>query len=134
MRTLAPHGFDQVMLLASSAESVPLTYALLMDGGILNLFAWIPRGQKVDLDLTLLATRHMRLMGSSGSPMDDIRECLELTATGKLPTRKVLSAVGGLFTLPEAMCAIQAHRYGGKVVLFPHLPNLPLRQLPLPRT
>lgn len=80
----------------------------------------------MDLDLTLLATRHMRLMGSSGSTMDDIRECLEKTATGELPTRKVLSAVGGLFTLPEAMRAVQAHRYEGKVVLFPHLPDLPL--------
>jgi hypothetical protein len=35
------------MLLASSAEAVALTYPLLTDGGVLNLFAGIPKGQKV---------------------------------------------------------------------------------------
>lgn len=126
LRTLAPHGFDHVMLLTSSAEAVPLAYSLLTDGGILNLFGGIPRGQKVVLDLTPLATRHMRLMGSSGSTMDDIRECLNATAEGTLPTRKVLTAVGGLHTLLEALHAVETHRYLGKVVLFPHLERLPL--------
>ncbi|CUU02224.1 MAG: alcohol dehydrogenase catalytic domain-containing protein [Fimbriimonadales bacterium] len=129
LRELAPHGFDQVMLLASSPDAVPLAYSLLTDGGILNLFAGIPRGQKTPLDLTLLATRHMRLMGSSGSTMDDIRECLDKTASGALPTRKVLTAVGGLNTLPEALTAVQEHRYLGKVVLYPHLPRLPLQAI-----
>lgn len=126
LRTLAPHGFDHVMLLTSSAEAVPLAYSLLTDGGILNLFGGIPRGQKVALDLTRLATRHMRLMGSSGSTMDDIRECLNATADGTLPTRKVLTAVGGLRTLLEALRAVESHRYLGKVVLFPYLATLPL--------
>jgi len=126
LRALCPHGYDHIMLLASSAEAVALTYPLLTDGGILNLFAGIPKGQKVPLDLTPLASRHMRLLGSSGSTMDDIAECLRLVAEGALPARKVIGAIAGLNALPEALQAVQSHRYPGKVVVFPQLPNLPL--------
>lgn len=123
LRALAPHGYDHIMLMASAPEAVALTYPLLKDEGVLNLFAGIPRGSKVPLDLTPLATRHMRLMGSSGSTMDDLRQCLHLTATGELPTRKVLTAIGGLKCLPEAIEAVRTHRYLGKIVLYPHLPD-----------
>ncbi|MCL6535608.1 MAG: alcohol dehydrogenase catalytic domain-containing protein [Armatimonadetes bacterium] len=126
LRALCPHGYDHIMLLASSAEAVALTYPLLTDGGVLNLFAGIPKGQKVPLDLTPLASRHMRLLGSSGSTMDDIAECLRLVAEGALPARKVIGAIAGLNALPEALQAVQSHRYPGKVVVFPQLPDLPL--------
>lgn len=126
LKSLCPHGFDQIMLLASSAEAVSLCYPLLTDGGVLNLFAGIPKGQKVALDLTPLASRHMRLMGSSGSTMDDIAECLRLVAEGALPARKVIGAIAGLNALPDALRAVQAHRYLGKIVVFPQLPDLPL--------
>mgnify|MGYP000064828191 CR=1 FL=1 len=129
LRALCPHGYDHIMLLASSAEAVALTYPLLTDGGVLNLFAGIPKGQKVPLDLTPLASRHMRLLGSSGSTMDDIAECLRLVAEGALPARKVIGAVAGLNALPEALHAVQSHRYPGKVVVFPQLPDLPLMGL-----
>jgi threonine dehydrogenase-like Zn-dependent dehydrogenase len=126
LRALCPHGYDHIMLLASSAEAVALTYPLLTDGGVLNLFAGIPKGQKAPLDLTPLASRHMRVVGSSGSTMDDIAECLRLVAEGALPARKVIGAIAGLNALPEALQAVQSHRYPGKVVVFPQLPNLPL--------
>jgi L-sorbose 1-phosphate reductase len=129
LRALCPHGYDHIMLLASSAEAVALTYPLLTDGGVLNLFAGIPKGQKVPLDLTPLASRHMRLLGSSGSTMDDIAECLRLVAEGALPARKVIGAIAGLNALPEALQAVQSHRYPGKVVVFPQLPDLPLMGL-----
>jgi threonine dehydrogenase-like Zn-dependent dehydrogenase len=126
LRALCPHGYDHIMLLASSADAVALTYPLLTDGGVLNLFAGIPKGQKAPLDLTPLASRHMRLLGSSGSTMDDIAECLRLVAEGALPARKVIGAIAGLNALPEALQAVQSHRYPGKVVVFPQLPDLPL--------
>jgi threonine dehydrogenase-like Zn-dependent dehydrogenase len=126
LRALCPHGYDHIMLLASSVEAVALTYPLLTDGGVLNLFAGIPKGQKAPLDLTPLASRHMRLLGSSGSTMDDIAECLRLVAEGALPARKVIGAIAGLNALPEALQAVQSHRYPGKVVVFPQLPDLPL--------
>ncbi|MCX7924860.1 MAG: zinc-binding dehydrogenase [Fimbriimonadales bacterium] len=126
LRMLCPHGFDQIMLLASSPDAVSLTYPLLTDGGVLNLFAGIPKGQKVPLDLTRLASRHMRLLGSSGSTMDDIAECLRLVAEGALPARKVIGAIAGLNALPDALRAVQEHRYPGKIVIFPQLPELPM--------
>jgi threonine dehydrogenase-like Zn-dependent dehydrogenase len=129
LRALCPHGYDHIMLLASSAEAVALTYPLLTDGGVLNLFAGIPKGQKAPLDLTPLASRHMRVVGSSGSTMDDIAECLRLVAEGALPARKVIGAIAGLNALPEALQAVQSHRYPGKVVVFPQLPDLPLMGL-----
>lgn len=129
LRAFSPFGYSQIMCLSSAPEAVALAYPLLGDGGVLNLFAGIPRGVELALDLTPLATRHLRLMGSSGSSMSDMAHCLQLTADGVLPVRRVLSAVGGLNALPEALQAVQAHRYTGKVVLFPNLPELPLMGL-----
>jgi threonine dehydrogenase-like Zn-dependent dehydrogenase len=129
LRALCPLGYSQIMCLSSSPEAVEMAYPLLGDGGVLNLFAGIPRGAKVPLDLTPLATRHLRLMGSSGSSMSDMEECLRLTAEGILPVRRVLSAIGGLNCLPEALQAVQQHRYHGKIVIFPNLPELPLTGL-----
>lgn len=129
LRALCPRGYDQIMLLASSGEAVALTYPLLTDGGVLNLFAGIPKRHKVSLDLTPLASRHMRVVGSSGSTMDDITECVRLVAEGTLPARRVIGAIAGLNALPNALQAVQAHRYPGKVVVFPQLPALPLMGL-----
>jgi threonine dehydrogenase-like Zn-dependent dehydrogenase len=67
LRALSPFGYSQIMCLSSLPEAVEMAYPLLRDGGVLNLFAGIPRGAKVPLDLTLLATRHLRLMGSSAA-------------------------------------------------------------------
>jgi threonine dehydrogenase-like Zn-dependent dehydrogenase len=129
LRALSPFGYSQIMCLSSSPEAVSLAYPLLDDGGVLNLFAGIPRGVKVPLDLTLFATRHLRLMGSSGSSMEDMALCLQWAAEGVLPVRRALSAIGGLNTLPDAIRAVQEHRYLGKIVLFPNLPDLPLMGL-----
>ena len=126
LHALRPFGYSQIMCLSSAPEAVSMVYPLLSDGGVLNLFAGIPRGVKVPLDLTLFATRHLRLMGSSGSSMADMAHCLRLASEGALPVRRVLSAIGGLNTLPEAIRAVLEHRYSGKVVIFPNLPTLPL--------
>lgn len=126
LHALSPFGYNQIMCLSSAPEAVAMAYPLLSDGGVLNLFAGIPRGVKVPLDLTQFATRHLRLMGSSGSSMADMTYCLRLTAEGILPVRRVLSAIGGLNALPEAIRAVQQHRYTGKIVIFPNLPDLPL--------
>ncbi len=66
LRSISPYGFDQVVLLFASAEMVAFGYELLTDGGVLNIAAGFPRGTKVPLDLTLFASRHMRIIGSCG--------------------------------------------------------------------
>lgn len=66
LRSISRYGFDQVVLLIASAEMVAFGYELLTDGGVLNLAADFPRGMKVPLDLTLFASRHMRVIGSCG--------------------------------------------------------------------
>lgn len=123
-------GYDDVMCLSSSPDTVEQLYPLLTDRGLLNMFAGIPRGTLLPLDLTPLATRHIRLLGSSGSSLADMRLCLQQTESGELPTRRVLSAIGGMNAVREGIEAMQNHKYTGKIVIFPHLPHLPLMGLP----
>lgn len=123
-------GYDDIMCLSSSPDAVRQVYPLLTDRGVLNMFAGIPRGTLLPLDLTPLATRHIRLLGSSGSSLHDMHLCLQQTENGELPTRRVLSAIGGMNAVREGIDAMQSHRYPGKIVIFPHLPDLPLMGLP----
>lgn len=123
-------GYDDIMCLSSSPDAVQQVYPLLTDRGVLNLFAGIPRGTRLSMDLTSLATRHIRLLGSSGSSLADMRFCLQKTESGELPTRRVLSAIGGMYAVRDGIAAMQKHLYPGKIVIFPHLPALPLMGLP----
>lgn len=106
-----------------------MAYPLLTSEGLLNLFAGVPRGTRLPIDLTPFATRHLRILGSSGSSLADMKRCLELTETGELPTRRVLAAIGGMNSVQQGIDAMAKHLYPGKIVIFPHLPDLPLMGL-----
>lgn len=127
LRTLSGgFGYDDIMCLSSAPDAIQMAYPLLTSEGLLNLFAGVPRGTRLPIDLTPFATRHVRILGSSGSSLADMKRCLELTETGELPTRRVLAAIGGMNSVHQGIDAMAKHLYPGKIVIFPHLPDLPL--------
>lgn len=128
------YGYTDILSLSSMPEVLLSLYPLLTEGGLLNLFAGLPRGTRLALDLSPFWARQQQIVGSSGSSLADLAFALQKTEAGELPTRRALAAIGGLRTLREGLVAVKEHRFTGKIILFPNLPDLPLLSLQELRT
>lgn len=124
------HGFDNIVVLASSAQAFSMAYDFLNRGGVLNLYAGIPRGTAVSVDVNNIIQRGVRLIGSSGSSMADMRRVLQRTTDQVISTNQWVSAIGSLDAAVDGLRAVSEGRFPGKVVIFPQIASLPLTPLP----
>lgn len=122
-------GYDDVVILAPSAGVVEQTYPLLAPGGVMNIFAGLPRGTRAMLDLTAVVSKGVRLIGSSGSLIDDLRHMLEVTERGALDPNLSVVAVAGLNAAKEGLAGVMHSQYPGKVVIYPQVLAFPLTRL-----
>lgn len=120
-------GYDEIVYLSSSPDSIADAWSLIGSDGVLNLFAGLPKGQLADFDLTPMLARHARILGSSGSTVADMTEVARLTEAGRLCPEKMAAAAGGLAAVKEGIMATAERRYPGKIVIYPQQRNRPLR-------
>jgi len=123
-------GFDDIVVLAPSASAIEEGLAHLADGGVMNIFAGLPRGTLAALDLNAMVQRGVRFTGSSGSSIGDLRRMRDLTESGLLSPNRSVAAVAGLEGAAEGLRAVSEGRFPGKVVVFPNIGPLPLTALP----
>ncbi len=123
-------GFDDIVILAPSLRAIEDGMAFLSTGGVMNVFAGLKRGTDAHLDLNpIVDQRQVRLVGSSGSSLADMRRMLELTEQGWLATNHAVAAVAGLDGFKEGVEAVAEGTFAGKVVVFPHIRGLGLTPL-----
>jgi hypothetical protein len=94
--------------------------------GMLVLFAGVPVGTLVALDLSPVFLSGAQYTGTSGSRIADQALVVTKTVAGELEPRRALAAVGGMETAAEALQALVDGRFPGKIVVFPQLTGLPL--------
>ncbi|GIF68456.1 hypothetical protein Ais01nite_64910 [Asanoa ishikariensis] len=123
-------GFDDVVVTAPAATAVETAFEHLADGGVINLFAGLPRGTRCAWDLTAVAHRGVRAVGTSGSTVADLCQARDRIESGAVQPNRSVAAIGGLDAAPDALRAVAEGRFGGKVVIFPNLRGpLPLTAL-----
>lgn len=123
-------GVDYCVVLAPDASVVARAYELLVPGGVLNLFAGLNRGTKAALDLNPLRdARQLRIIGSSGSRIEDLQRVLEKARSRTLAPEQATVAVTGLEGARQALQGVAEGRYPGKVVVYPQAAGLPLTTL-----
>jgi threonine dehydrogenase-like Zn-dependent dehydrogenase len=123
-------GFDDVMILAPDAAAVPQAMQFAAPDSVINLFVGLPRFKTTLIDLNpLIDGQNVRLIGSSGSTIDDLQRMLDLTESGRLVTNRSVAAIAGLDGAWDGMRALEEGRFPGKVLIYPHLPNLGLTAL-----
>lgn len=127
MQDLSRLGFDDIVVLAPVAHLIAQAATCLAPGGVMNLFAGLPRGTTVPLDLNpIIDTRQVRYIGSSGSRIQDQQITLDLIENGGLMTNHSVAAISGLLGAREGMRALIDGRFSGKVVVYPQLLGLGL--------
>ncbi len=123
-------GFDDIVVLAPSAEAIERAVDYLAPGGVMNIFAGLPRGTEVAMDVNAIAIQGIRFIGSSGSTIADLRRMLALTESGALSPNRSVAAVAGMEGALDGLRAVAEGRFPGKVVVFPQIASLPLTPLP----
>ena len=122
-------GADDVIVTAPSGAAVVSAAGAMAPDGMLVLFAGVPVGTRVALDLSPVFLHGAQYTGTSGSRIADQALVVRKTIAGELEPRRALAAVGGMETAAEALQALVDGRYPGKIVVFPQLTGLPLTGL-----
>ena len=122
-------GADDVIMVAAFPGLIAEADAWLADGGMLVMFAGLPRGTEVPVRLGRVPRTGIQYTGTSGSTIEDHQRVLTLAATGRIDPVRSLAAVAGLKAVPESLAALLDGTYAGKVVVLPQVPDLPLQSI-----
>jgi threonine dehydrogenase-like Zn-dependent dehydrogenase len=130
LETVGAQGFDDVVVLAPSAAAVAEAAAHIAPGGVINVFAGLGRGTMVSLDLSDVYLRGVRIIGHSGSTLDDMQLTLQMVESGQLSPNRLVSAIGSLGAARDGLQAVNDAVFPGKIVIYPRITDLPLTPLP----
>ena len=122
-------GFDEIVVLAPSVEAMEMAAEYLAPGGVLNIVAGLPRGTKAELDLSLIYSRDVRFVGTSGSRIRHLQRVLEKAQAGALSPNRSVAAISGIPGAWEGLKAVREGRFPGKIVVYPQIESLGLTPL-----
>jgi len=130
MAPFRERGFDDIVVLAPIPAVIADAATYLAPGGVMNVFAGVGRGTMVSLDLSDVYLKDVRVIGHSAASIDDLRLTLCQAESGQLSPNRSVAAVGSLSAAREGLKAVQEAAFSGKVVIFPHIKEMPLTTLP----
>lgn len=122
-------GYDDVVVLAPSAAAAEAAMPLLGFGGMMVIFAGLPRGTMAAFDINQIVQRGVRFTGTSGSSIEDLRAVLNLVESHQLATNRSVAAIAGLEGLADGLHAVHDGKVAGKIVIYPQISGLPLTPL-----
>jgi threonine dehydrogenase-like Zn-dependent dehydrogenase len=128
VKALAPHGYDDVVVLAPVAALVSSAMAFAADNAFVNVFAGLGIGSMADIAGEDLC-RGVKIAGSSGSRIRDLRKVLGMVEAKQLNTNMSVAAIGGLAAGREGLEGVKSARFPGKTVIYTQIPDLPLMAL-----
>jgi L-sorbose 1-phosphate reductase len=121
--------FDDIVSMVPSPSLVSESLPFLADGGVYNIFAGVAKGVTAEIDLRSVLRKNQRIVGTSGSSIADLAATLSLVESRALSTDSSLGAIGGLSAFSDGLAAVKSGVLAGKVVIFPHIADLPLTPL-----
>jgi threonine dehydrogenase-like Zn-dependent dehydrogenase len=122
-------GFDDIMVMAPSAAAIEEAADYLAPGGVMNIFAGVPRGTMAGLDLSDVYQNAARFIGHSGLTTQDMQITLGLVESGRLSPNRLVAAIGSLSAARDGLRAVQDAVFPGKIVIYPHIKEFPLTVL-----
>jgi len=123
-------GFDDIVVLAPVPAVITDAATYLAPKGVMNVFAGVARGTMIDLDLSDAYLKDTRVIGHSASTIEDLRLMLNQAESGQLSPNRSVVAVGSLGAAKDGLQAVQDRVYPGKVVIYPHIKEMPLTAAP----
>jgi len=128
IREASPRGYDDVVVLAPVAKVVENSIPFAADKAFVNVFAGLGIGTMGRFRLGDLC-RGIKIVGSSGSRISDLRKVLQMVEAKQLNTNLSVAAIGGLNAAREGLEAVKAAKFPGKTVIYTQILDLPLMGL-----
>jgi L-sorbose 1-phosphate reductase len=122
-------GFDDIVMLVPVPAVIAEAAGHLAQNGVMNVFAGVARGTMAALDLSSTYLANTRIIGHSASKMSDFELVLEKTYSGELSPNRSVAAIGSLSAARAGLQAVKDATLAGKVVIYPHIKELPLTPL-----
>ena len=114
-------GYDDVVVFAAVRELVETGDAVLGRDGCLNFFAGpVDRSFTAGLNLYNVHYERTHVVGTSGGSRSDMEESLALSAGGEINPSRMVTHVGGLDAVPDALYGMPDFD-GGKILIYPHI-------------
>jgi threonine dehydrogenase-like Zn-dependent dehydrogenase len=129
LRALAPDGYNDICILVPVPRLVTDFMPVAADNAVINIFAGVGIGSFGDVELSDLC-RGVKLIGTSGSRLADLVRVLDKVQAGHLDTNLSVAAIGGLNVGQKALGSLADAEFPGKIIIYPHLHDLPLTALP----
>lgn len=118
MRLTAGQGVDVALTCAPATELQQQAMAVLARYGRLNFFSGLTKGATVEIDTNKVHYWGLKLLGSTGSSIQDYARALRLVESGKVRVRDVVTH---RFGMADAVAAFD-HALSGKgmkTIIFP---------------
>ena len=118
LRLTGGRGVDVALTCAPAQELQAQAMACLARFGRLNVFSGLNKGTLVELDTNKIHYWGLKILGSTGSSVEDYARALQLAATRQI---RVLDVVSHRFGMAQAVAAFQ-HGLSGKgmkTIIFP---------------
>lgn len=119
-------GYSYVAVMVPAPALIAQAVEIAGEGGIVNAFAGFAMGTMAPLDLDAVAGRGVYLVGTSGSRIQDMKTMLAKVEAGTLDTNVSLWAVTGMAGVADAIESVNNRTSGGKIMVYPMLPDLGL--------
>jgi L-sorbose 1-phosphate reductase len=130
MARFKAQGLDDIVVLAPAPAVISDAAAYLAPMGVMNIFAGVARGTMAKLDLSDVYSKSVRVFGHSASTIADLRLMLQQAESGELSPNRSVAAIGSLSAARDGLQAVKDTTFPGKVVIFPHIKEMPLTALP----
>ncbi|MEW5720413.1 MAG: alcohol dehydrogenase, partial [Chloroflexota bacterium] len=130
MARFRAQGFDDIIVLAPIPSVIADAATWVAPNGVMNIFAGVGRGTMVKLNLSDVYLKSVRFFGHSASTIAHLRLMLRQAESGELSPNRSVAAVGSLSAARDGLQAVKDTVYPGKVVIFPHIKEMPLTALP----
>jgi threonine dehydrogenase-like Zn-dependent dehydrogenase len=120
---------DDMVVLVPDAAVFERAASLLGNDSLLNMFAGTPAGASFPIDISNVYLGNLQITGSSGLRFRHIIAAHELAISGNINIGAAVVALGGMGAALEAIRAVEEGRFPGKIVIYPHLVDLPLTSI-----
>jgi len=114
-------GADDVIIAVGARSAIEDAMGYLGQGGVLNLFGGLKRGDEVvGFDTLAIHYKSINVTGSSGGSPWDIARTLELMASGEIDPALHITRIGDLEHAIELLKMVKAQQIDGKAIVYPH--------------
>jgi len=112
------HGFDDIFVYAAVEALVEQADELLAEDGCLNFFAGpTDKNFKVPFNFYNVHYNSTHVVGTSGGSTEDMKEAIALSGSGQLQPSFMVTHIGGLDAVPEAILNLP-NIPGGKKLIY----------------